>query len=40
MWTVEMYLRRMKKEWLTLLGQTEPHIRQQVATAMNDTFDA
>mgnify|MGYP005982479671 CR=1 FL=1 len=37
---MEMYLQRMKKGWLTLLDQTEPHIRQQVATAMNDTFDA
>ena len=28
---MEMYLQRMKKEWLTLLDQTEPHIRQQAA---------
>lgn len=28
---MEMYLQRMKNEWLALLDQTDPHIRQQAA---------
>ena len=28
---MEMYLQRMKNEWLALLDQTDPQIRQQAA---------
>ena len=28
---MEMYLKKMKSEWLSLLEQTEPHIRQLTA---------
>ena len=37
---MQMYLQRMKSEWLLLLEQTEPHIRQQAAEIAADSAQA